>query len=281
MVSLNKAKNILRKHYKKQLNFAQKSGIQRAIDRVNQKYNHSYGVLETGKELIAGDKELSLLDKKTQEIMNIVCILHDVARFHEVEEGKLGGFSHGEYGAFNILRDIEGIDNPLILLPIKYHDRLDFEGLNQEITELGCDDQKDLIFLIARFIKDADKMTNFRYFSKINYISHSTKRELYISDEVLRQFRERELVNKKFCETVFDIAINFISWQFDLNFDISREIFVKENLNEILLEKFKRVIEVIAKEREKDYNKSEIDRQKNELNEGLSIIRKVLDENNY
>lgn len=274
MVNLQKAKDILQKHYEKQFEFAKNHCTDREFDRVKQKYKHSYEVLEMGRELIKEDEILSTYSKEIKEIMDIVCILHDVARFYEIGDG-IGGAPHGKYGAYDILKAKEGIDNPLILLPIKYHDGFNFDGLEKEIENLGLSNQKDLIFTISKFIKDADKMANFRFFKKVKYISHTRKRELYFSEGVLEQFREHKLIDNKDCKTVFDIALNFISWQFDLNLDVSKRVLIAEKVNEHLFKNFKEMIGIIAGE-QKDISAEEIKKQKDKLCESLLEISEIL-----
>ena len=275
MTNLQEAKDILQRHYEKQFEVAKKSEIQRDIDRVKQKYKHSYEVLEMGQELIAGDEQLSSFSEEIQEVMNIVSILHDVARFHEIGKG-IGGAPHGNYGAYDILQAIEGIENPLILLPIKYHDKFNFDGLKEEIEGLGLTEQSNLIFLISKFIKDADKMANFRFFKKVKYISHTRERELHLSNDVLEQFRENKLIDNNICKTVFDIAINFISWQFDLNLDISKKVLIEEKVNKYLFENFREMVEIIATEQGDVLSNAEIKKQKDMLGQNLLEISEIL-----
>jgi hypothetical protein len=271
MVNLQQAKDILQKHYEKQFEVAKNHCTEREFDRVKQKYKHSYEVLEMGRELIKEDEILSTYDEEIKEIMGIVCILHDIARFYEIGEG-IGGVSHGTYGAYEILKIKENINNPLILLPIKYHDGFNFDGLEEEIENLGLSNQKDLIFTISKFIKDADKMANFKYFKRIKYVSHTRQRQLYVANKVMEQFKNFKLVNKEFCETVFDIAINFLSWEFDLNFDASKRIFIREEINKYLLANFRDMIELITDEQSTVLSPEILSKKKEEL---YNIIKEI------
>jgi hypothetical protein len=271
MISLKQAKSILEKHHKKQREIVEKNGIKKDLDRIKQKFKHSYEVLEMSQRLIAEEKEFLSLNTEIHEIMNIVSILHDIARFYEIGKYDFGRVTHGEYGAYNILQKFEGINNPLILLPIKYHDKYNLDGLSTDIKNCGLNKQKDLIFLISKFIRDADKMANFLFFKNIKYISYK-KRELFFSKNVFEIFKKQELIDKKLCKTVFDEVLNFISWEFDLNFDVSRRILIKEEINKNLLNNFRELIEIIAKEVEDN----KIEEKQANLKQNLLEIETIL-----
>lgn len=276
-LNLKEAKNILQRHYEKQLDVAKKSGIKRDIERIIQKQEHSYEVLDMGERLIQGEEGLRSLDERIIEYMKVVLILHDLGRFYEIGEKKLGGMYHGDYGAENILRDIEGVDDLFILLPIKHHDKLNLTGLLDEFQELGLsDEEREFIALISQFVRDSDKMANFDYLSRVVYISPTQNRNLYFSKSVFDSFKRGEMVDNRICNTVFDKALNFISWSFDLGFDVSKRLFVEKGNAKGLLENFKKLIDVIAEEKIGVCDKSEIGKQKGVLLESLLEIEDVL-----
>ena len=153
-LSLQDGEYILKKHFSKQKVVARGLSNQNELIWVEMKFSHSHDVFNMSEKLIESDKELITLSDDDKLLGKLGALLHDVGRFYEIGEKKLNGVPHGIYGADNILRDVENIDDLAILLPVKYHD--DLYGQNKTLEELAksnlTEDKKQIIFKLLKSI---------------------------------------------------------------------------------------------------------------------------------
>lgn len=148
---ISNAKNILKKHYQNNLSLCNK----RKDDRLylKDKYAHSYSTFECG-SLISQNTEIE------KNIVSSVLLLHDIGRFYE--HCRFPNFKHAEYG-YEILKK-ENIANPLILLPIKYHETENWQtalSLDEEYKKLATT-EKHKVKLLCRLLVEADIIDNMR-----------------------------------------------------------------------------------------------------------------------
>ncbi len=273
--NLEKAKAILKKHYDIQKEFTKNSGVQKDFMWVSMKYSHSIDVYNFSEKLLSQDNFLSKLDEKYKLYGVIGALLHDVGRAYEIGEMKAKVKPHGYYGADIILKEEEGENSPFILIPVKYHGdlyaeenaRKDLEKLNNLSIE-----EKETIIVLLKMVMDSDKLANFELFRKAveSYFLYLSD-ELYLTDKCLESFKNKELVKTEERNTNFDELLSYISWAYDLNFEYSKELVLKEKLVSTFVEKFEKRIE-LAKKENKDLEKI------NKLESQLEIIKKQLKE---
>ncbi|MFC1659017.1 HD domain-containing protein [Pseudomonadota bacterium] len=246
-----KAKKILEKHYKQQIKEARKLNSNTDTDWVKMKRKHSYQVLTTGKKIINKTPELKSLDKHYIKCAKVIFLLHDIGRFYEIGN-KISSNSkipsdHGNH-AVEILKK-EKINDPLILLSIKYHNRINLDGLEGELKNLKISKkEREIIIILSKLIRDADKITNFLSFKNEPIFSFKT-RELNYSDQLLKSFKAGEFGKRAYEKTIFDTFLIHFCWEYDLSFEESRKILLKKKINESLLKKFFDSVDKVAKEK--------------------------------
>ncbi len=178
------------------------------------------------------------------ENIKIAGLFHDLGRFYQDDGSevlKSKSSFHGELGVIQLQKI--GIKNPYILLPIKYHNLPNLEKTTfyTEISKFSKQIQKKLL-LITNLVRDVDILGNWEMFIKDNDLYSLHKEEPYISTKCFNGFFNNKLVLNEDKETIFDSALCYVAWKFNLSNKISRE-YAKKNK---LLEKLINMIEVKA-----------------------------------
>ncbi len=198
--------------------------------------------------LSAGQK-LGLNTSDIKEIMLKIAGLHDIGRLAEIDLNSGTKFNGPDMIAHEIngqripVKGVDhaitsyevaknnGITNPLILLPIKYHS---VKNLETEIIHdseyLALDDttQKQVLFF-AHCIRDADKIANLISYTKtgVKLCGEMNNPDYHgnndISPEVLSAFMSGKIVNAKETKTYLDTMLKFAAWTYDLHFDFNKE----------------------------------------------------------
>lgn len=230
--TLDDGKKVLKKHYNKQLKVAEKSEIESDISWIKMKYEHSLDVFGITEYLLEKDEILSELDEKYKLYGKLGALLHDIGRAYEIGDIKINGLKHGYFGAENILRDIECESNPFLLLSFKYHDILNAEEQTRNELKLNnlSKEEQEVVIILLKLVMDSDKLANFKLFQDCNrkYFLNLAN-DLHITDKCLRDFKNRKLIGKSDRNTIFDQYLFYIGWAYDLNFQASKDLVLKEN----------------------------------------------------
>ena len=201
---------------------------------ISRKIDHTFRVMELSKKIA----ENLNLNKEDIELASLIGLLHDLARF---EQRRIyGNFSdsksvdHGDL-AVTILEKNEYIrkyieDNQfddIIKIAIKNHNKFKIQD--------GLDERT---LLHSKIVRDADKLDImyegvhmfYNTAEEVNQIENYP-----IAQEYYEQFLQRKQILRKKEPTVLDGMICMISFIFDLNFDYSKRVILKENyINDII-----------------------------------------------
>ena len=232
--NLEKAKVILKNHYDKQQKVVDASGIKEDILWVKMKYTHSIDVFNIAEYLIDNDEELQKLTEDQKLYGKLAALLHDIGRAYEVGETKEKVKPHGYYGADVILKQVETETNPFILIPVKYHgDLLAEENARKDLENMEnlSNEDKEIIIKLLRLVMDSDKLANLALFKTVdewhfNFLN--LIEEAVISDECFESFCNRELVKIKDRKTLLDKILLIICWAYDLEYQASKSLLLKE-----------------------------------------------------
>ena len=205
--------------------------------KMKRKLEHSYRVMENAGKIA---KNLNLNEEEI-EIARLIGLLHDIGHFETIkikdilkEDRKI---DHGDFGVEilqkdNYIRsfiDEEKYDN-IIFKGIKNHNKFNIEeGLSTE----------ELLF--AKIIRDADKLDIFYEGAEMFWTKKEEVEEINnskITDNVLNDFFNSILIDRKNIETKADGIVSFLGFMYDINFKYDFEVLKKENYINKILDKF-------------------------------------------
>ncbi|HSQ97548.1 MAG TPA: HD domain-containing protein [Rickettsiales bacterium] len=231
-MDIKKGQEILKKHYDKQLNIAESSGREKDIFWVKMKYQHSQDVLKIAEYLLENDSLLSKLQNTYKLYGKLGALLHDIGRAYEIGETKLNGIKHGYFGAENILKQEEKEDNPFILWSFKYHDILNAEEeTRNELKEINLSNQeKEIVVILLKLVMDSDKLANFKLFfdCEREYLLNLDNKPVF-TEKCLTSLKNKNLIKKSDRKTNLDQYLSYITWIYDLNFQTSKDLTLREN----------------------------------------------------
>jgi hypothetical protein len=197
-----------------------------AQGRSNEKTMCLYKALHTHEVLQAG---CDILQKSNEEIPDIskayTCvILHDIGRFPQaVITGNLldaaSKFDHGDLGAKMLTEEYPNLTD--VIKAVKWHNKITYPYNN----------------VYAKFTRDADKLSNVRHAGEMFSIMGSKNGA--VSPVVLNMFLNKEIVSYQNLINKSDFYVNMLSWNFDLNFAATKNIFDEEQLVDKLLKLIK------------------------------------------
>lgn len=180
---------------------------------INMKYEHTMRVVGYAERIA---KSLNL----SKEDINLACkcaLFHDIARFKQWEEYDTFldalSFDHGDEG-YNILKEI-GIDDQIILLSTKYHNKYEVDKSLDERTKLFCN-----------ITRDADKLDIL-----ISQCNNKIDEKITIDESIINCFKNHCLlqnVDKKDAKKYLYI-LRELAFIFDINFKESFNIIKKED----------------------------------------------------
>lgn len=175
-------------------------------------------------------------------------LLHDIGRFSEYK--KIQNFKHEDYGC-EFLKE-KCINNPLIILPIKYHEKdLNWkEIIMKEKEYLECSlKTKQKIIECSEVLRDIDVISNMKSFTK----NKCGKEIQNINYTLLNKLKTGELAEKEDIKNEYDeivyilcglsIISNQNSWNYLKKYRIVEKLicllykFVSGNKNNILITK--------------------------------------------
>lgn len=205
--------------------------------KMKRKFEHSYRVMENAGKIA---KSLNLT-KEEIEIARLIGLLHDIGHFETIkikdilkEDKKI---DHGDFGVELLQKDnfirsfVDGDKyDSIIFKAIKNHNKFKIEeGLSKE----------ELLF--AKIIRDADKLDIFYEGAKMFWTKKEEVEEINnskISDNILNDFYNYSLINRKDTETKADGIVSFIGFMYDINFKYDFDVLKKENYINKILDKF-------------------------------------------
>ena len=240
---------ILDKHYTSQCELLEKNCNIKDENWIKAKYQHSIDVFNIAEYLIETDEELQKLTEDQKLYGKLSALLHDIGRAYEVGEMKAKVKPHGYYGADVVLRQLENETNPFILIPVKYHgDLLAEENARKDLENIEnlSNEDKEIIIKLLRLVMDSDKLANLALFKTVdewhfNFLN--LIEEAVISDECFESFCNRELVKIKDRKTLLDKILLIICWAYDLEYQASKALLLKERHLEDYLKMFDKYIE--------------------------------------
>lgn len=191
---------------------------------IKRKLVHSYNVAKyaetIGKNIFDNEEDIY--------ICFVIGLLHDIARFEQwtlfSSYRDTKEYSHPEKSA-EILFDRDVIKQ----YPIdkKYYDIIKFAIANHGALKIDESQKDERILKFTKMIRDADKLDILRQSMNQGQPSFSNEYSSdKISDKVLETFYKKQCVNKADCNSVADRAIMQTAMSFDINFDISKKIYV-------------------------------------------------------
>ncbi len=227
------------------LNMAGYTQVSQIIDEtssVTEKMVQHPTVLSTG-------QKLGLNPADIKEIMLKIAGLHDIGRLAEIDLNsgtKFNGtdmIAHEVNGQRVPVKGVDhaitsyevaknnGITNPLILLPIKYHSLKDLEPeitTDSEYQTLDDTTKKQVLFF-THCIRDADKIANLISYTKtgIKLCGEMNDPDFHgnndITQRVVNQFMSGKIIDKNEAKTYLDAMLKFVAWTYDLHFDFNKE----------------------------------------------------------
>lgn len=191
---MSTAKNILEKHYQKNLSLCEKGKSDWAY--LKDKYAHSYSTLECG-------THISQKIEIEKDIVSSVLLLHDIGRFYE--HYQFPNFKHAEFG-YEILKK-ENIKNTIILLPIKYHETENWqEALSLDVAYKKLSvTEKHKVKLLCQLLVEADIIDNMRIQSKIH--KNEQFSEIHLNRSILEKFFSGSLADNKNVKNCADAIV--------------------------------------------------------------------------
>lgn len=201
---------------------------------IARKIGHTFRVMEWSRKIA----ESLNLSREDIDLATLIGLLHDIARF---EQRRL-------YDTFSDSKSVDHGDLAVTILEEneyirKYIDNSEFDDIiktavknhNKFKIQDGLDERS---LLHSRIVRDADKLDImyegvhmfYNTPEEVNQIEN-----LPIAEEYYNQFIQRKQILRKKEPTVLDGMICLISFIFDLNFNYSKQVTLKENyINDIL-----------------------------------------------
>ena len=239
-----------------------KTEFQNAIDEIGEdkrcaeilqrKFAHSSRVLENGLQIINHDIPQILSQPEFKKQCEIALLFHDIGRFRETVElykrqsmkywgGRM--CDHGILGA-EILSQTPEYRDTKILLSVRHHGHLIEEFYNDAEYSALSDADKSLAEIMIKLVRDADKLDLYylqKYYNNIesDVIFHNlTEKQKFapLSEEVLTQFFSAKPINHTFIKTLSDRILGCISWQFDINYSLTIQLYISEGYSQKLFD---------------------------------------------
>lgn len=201
------------------------------------KLYHSLRVSEYSEKIAKG---LNLTEEQIK-LATLIGLLHDIARFEQFKTYKTfadkKSIDHGNFGVKilekdNLIRKFIETDkyDEIIKKAIINHNKYKIEdGLSEECL------------LQAKIIRDADKLDIFYEGVELFWQDEEIIKEIeesLITEECLVQFKQNETVSRNLEKTKLDSVIVLVAFIFDLNFEYSKQLTIKENYIAKILNRF-------------------------------------------
>lgn len=218
---MNKEKKICKELFKQYVN-----NFDKKVPAIKRKYNHSFRVAKLAEKI----GKTIFIDKDDIYICYVIGLLHDIARFNQwkffetFRDTEM--FSHSQKGVELLFKE-----NIIKKFPVekKYYDIISFAIVNHASLAIDNKEKDERKITFAKIIRDADKLDIFDYSMQKGNLRFNSK---YLCDEVtnevLETFKQKKCVNYTLCDSMIDSAILQLALVFDLNYDISKSIYLSK-----------------------------------------------------
>ncbi len=214
---------------------------------MNHKYRHTMKVIRAGKEIIKNEPLLWDLSEDIKDEFVNACLFHDFARSYEVDPktGKHVIEYHGLEGAKKAYE--LGARSLNILIPVMVHDMIecdmssvpqddDFVKKMKKEYDALSEDEKAIVYLGIRLVKDADMLDNFRNFERM--YMRPVNLEAGIDDNVKKDLLSCHLVHKCDLKTFADDVCMVLACGTNFYFPYVINSILDDNIIERLREYF-------------------------------------------
>ncbi len=235
--------------------YAQVKNDKNCLHFLTKKYRHSIQVLQIGEEIARKDKLLSQENPSVLDLGKKALLFHDVGRFAETAhlfEDKAfakndfwfsAKYDHGVL-SYEMMKNENEFNDVRILAALKHHGHMmEVFYADEEFTHISDSEIQRQMMLILRWVRDADKLSNFyiqKYENNLKlepfFLTMSDKvRQAPVSEEVMAQFEAGKVILTSTIKSYCDRLICFLSWIFDLNYQASYQICAEQGYFDILL----------------------------------------------
>ncbi|HXK82130.1 MAG TPA: HD domain-containing protein [Bacteroidales bacterium] len=213
------------------------TGDQDTDVNINMKYQHSLKVANNARVIC---QNLNMKDSECR-LAYICGLFHDIGRFRQYKVYHTfvdsQSIYHGELGVdvlekLNILKGFNKKHAKIIKDAVYNH------GLLNISDRLNGD-----YLLFTNIIRDADKLDIYRivtdYYRHIETRNVAIELGLYkgekVTEQIITALENAEVIRKEELIYLNDFKILQISWIFDLNFDITKELILKNNFIDLII----------------------------------------------
>ena len=219
-----------------------------ALKTINHKFRHSIEVWHIGQTLLNNSPELKKQSKKFRHLAEQALLFHDVGRFEEAviqsqTEMPAFHYDHGLIG-YEQLKNNPKYQDMRILFAVRYHGKMIEDAwLSPLWQELKTTKQSTDIKKILYLVRDADKLANFYAIKKNDHLKKDlfykqlTKDALHapLSPEVKKQYLAKKPVLTSTVYSFADRVLGVLAMYFDLNYRLSKELFITRGYDIYLL----------------------------------------------
>ena len=181
---------------------------------IKYKYDHTMRVVEYAKQIAIS---LNLSDEDV-ELAKLCGLFHDVSRFKQWAKYKtyvdLNSFDHGDMG-YEILKEL-GIDNEIILISTKVHNKYEVPEELDDRTKLFCN-----------ITRDADKIDIL-----IDLDNEADDDSVDISEEVIESFRNHKMLQNRVANSQNKTVkmLRCLAFIFNVKYEKTFEIIKEHNV---------------------------------------------------
>ncbi|MBQ9234995.1 MAG: HD domain-containing protein [Alphaproteobacteria bacterium] len=184
------------------------------------KLKHSFGVAHDIMDIFYAERDLfASFSPAERQLVEISAILHDLGRFYQHRNGQ--HLSNREYDhgieAAKMLTGHPYFNQPALLFAIAEHNHFAIDYTNPYYTNLPPAQQK-FASLMARLLRDADKLENMRYFAYHNIDRIGQLPQGVLSAGVKNCLRRRTNIISSEIRTASDGAVGKLAWINDICF---------------------------------------------------------------
>jgi len=197
----------------------EKSKEEMSLKMIQWKVDHTWRVVETGREILEGEKNGDWDIGRTMSAF----LLHDVGRF---EQALLGSYSDKQTGVNHAFLGAEmlekaGYKDKEIIEAVHDHSLADYDGPN----------------IYTKLVKDADQLTIIGE----EYQLEKFPEQLVASEDVVKIIESGVKLDTVLAKGRIDKLLSYWSWKKFLYLKTSKKIFQKRKYDEVLLSKLRLV----------------------------------------
>ena len=224
---------------------------------ITHKFKHSVDVLHIGEKILENTPELKTADTKFKTFAKKALLFHDVGRFKEAlnrykKEKKHikiapSACDHGLIG-YNLMKKNPAYNDIRILFSLCYHGKMMDRVFRSELyRKIKNSPHKEDIIKILYLVRDADKLSNLKNIKKEGHLKKdvfyrqlsSKAQNAPLSESVKEQFLAKKTILFSTVYSFSDRLLMVLSWIFDLNYEFTKETFVKNGYDKYLFSELK------------------------------------------